>query len=1291
MNCDAYSAAEILDGRALLAAAIGEVTSELRIANTPAAAHRDDPDVYPIQLGNLDQFGRAMTSLGDLDGDGVLDMAVSAYGDDDGGVNRGAVYVLFMNPDGTVKAEQKISNSEGGFTAALEDNDSFGWSVANLGDLDGDSRIELAVGAFGDDDGGSGRGAVYLLDLNTNGIVHSYQKISSTTGGFSATLADADGFGRSVARLGDLDGDGVTDLAVGAAHDDDGGVNRGAVYVLFMNPDGTVKGEQKISNTEGGFTAALEDYDNFGWSVSSLGDLDADGVLDLAVGTRLDDDGGTDRGAVYALFLNADGTVKSQQKISSTAGNFAGPLDDGDQFGISLANMGDFNGDGTADLAVGATGDDDGGVINGAVYILFLNPDGTVLDQQKISDTAPPYRGGGFGTSVANLGDLDGDGVIDLGIGAQSQSGAALFSGMAYVVFLNADGTEKSYKAIGDIEAPFDLGQTFFLNSQPGAMHTIYLDFNGHTTTGTSWNSQFTGGAPIVTPAYDIDGDASAFSDVELAFIQRIWQRVAEDFMPFNVNVTTQDPGIEALRKTGSQNNPDSQWGNRIVIGGSNSWYDSGAGGVAKIGSFNWSTDTPAFVFSSNVSSANGVAETISHETGHTLGLTHDGRTSPAEEYYGGHGTGATSWGPIMGFTSKELTQWSRGEYLNANNTQDDLAIITTNNGFGYRADDYGNSTAAATELIVSSSTFSTSGIIERNTDTDWFSFTTVTGDVSISIDPAERGPNLDILAALYDASNVLIATSNPLDSLNALFQVTLTAGQYYVSVTGTGKGDPLVDGYTDYGSLGQYFVSGSIAAVPGDFLSISATDAVKPEGNASSTAYTFTVTRSGDVSGATTIDYIVTAGGTNPASANDFPGGIFPTGTINFVANATEQVVTVYVNGDVDFEQAESFTVTLVNATGLTHIVTGSATGSIVNDDFPPTKFFVADDGTADQTFEYDASGGLIESYNLGSGNSAPRGAASTAAGNRVWVVDSNRKVYVYDASGTLLGSWTAGTLASNATVEGIATNGTDVWIVDARSDKVYRYAGAATRLSGSQNATSNFSLKSGNTSPKDIVTDGVSLWVVNDSTTDKVFKYTTAGALQGSWTIDAANSKPTGLTIVPSNVSTIWIVDSGTDRIYQYDNVATRTSGSQTSSTSYALAAGNTNPQGIADPPAPTDLNTTQLLVPGDTDSQTTVFRPRSFARSVRSPLRTARSGESLDHESLSGELGVSSRLDNLEVRLSRAPGFSKKTVNGRRSADIPALGDQITAPTSPDISRAPELDHLFADWSTDPLQLL
>ena len=211
----------------------------------------------------------------------------------------------------TEKAYQKIEEENGSFTSTLANSDNFGVSVTALGDLDGDGVIDLAVGAFYDDDGGTDRGAVYVLFMQTDGTVKSFQKISDTAGSFTATLGNSDNFGRSVAALGDLDGDGVGDLAVGAILDDDGGTNRGAVYVLFMKTDGTVKSFQKISDTEGNFTATLDNTDLFGNSVSSLGDLDGDGVTDLAVGAIEDDDGGEGRGPMYVLVMQSDGTLKS--------------------------------------------------------------------------------------------------------------------------------------------------------------------------------------------------------------------------------------------------------------------------------------------------------------------------------------------------------------------------------------------------------------------------------------------------------------------------------------------------------------------------------------------------------------------------------------------------------------------------------------------------------------------------------------------------------------------------------------------------------------------------------------------------------------------------------------------------------------------------------------------------------------------------------------------------------------------------------------------------------------------
>ena len=140
---------------------------------------------------------------------------------------------------------------------------------------------------------------------------------------------------------------------------DSGGTDRGAVYVLFLNSNGTVKASQKISSTQGGLTASgvsLDNEDFFGASVASVGDVDGDTVTDICVGATRDDDGGNNRGALYVLFLNSNGTVKSSQKISSTEGGLSESgvsLNNTDQFGISVAAVGDLDGDSVTDICVG--------------------------------------------------------------------------------------------------------------------------------------------------------------------------------------------------------------------------------------------------------------------------------------------------------------------------------------------------------------------------------------------------------------------------------------------------------------------------------------------------------------------------------------------------------------------------------------------------------------------------------------------------------------------------------------------------------------------------------------------------------------------------------------------------------------------------------------------------------------------------------------------------------------------------------------------------------------------------
>ncbi len=334
------------------------------------------------------------------------------------------------------------------------------------------------------------------------------------------------------------------------------------------------------------------------------------------------------------------------------------------------------------------------------------------------------------------------------------------------------------------------------LSSRPAAAAVLYLDFDGETVTDPLWNN----GRSIVARAPTLTN----------ADITSIWRRVKEDFWPFNVDVTT-DVTRYNTAPAGSRM--------RCIVTPTDT-AAPGAGGVAYVDSFSeagtsaFSSSIPCWVFNFSV---NGIAEAASHELGHTLGLHHDGRTSPAEEYYTGQGSGATGWAPIMGAGYyKSLTQWSKGEYLNANRTEDDLTIISgAANGFGYIADEAGGSLVAAAELAVADTEVNQPGVITQASDTDLYVFSTRAGAVSIAATPAPISPNLDILLELMADNGATLATSNPVTSLPASIATTVTGGVYYLRIRGTGAGNALSTGYTSYGSIGEYTITGNIPGGP--------------------------------------------------------------------------------------------------------------------------------------------------------------------------------------------------------------------------------------------------------------------------------------------------------------------------------------------------------------------------------------------------------------------------------------------------------------------------------------------
>ncbi len=656
----------------LLLLPLGGVVSEAKLSSIT------EP-MLPLTVA--DQFGQSAAAAGDVDGDGVIDLISGAPYDDAGGEDFGAAHILFLEADGSIRETRTISATEGGFTGDLDAGDLFGWAVAGLGDLDADGVPDVAVGARRDDDEGTDRGAIYVLFLNASGTVKSHQKISSGAGGFSGDLLDGDQFGWSLGTLGDVDGDGVNDLAAGmqqalggssvwpaefygtdisaglgtnwepsgtiwnpvserlalvsdqgrvatmdadgsnvnvvtiggdiegitlrdpdtslvylgyenpdsirefdlatgqltglswsltpwmqgpvnaglealtwakgqfyAGHEGEGAIyvfntedsgdvwldriipspmglqslcglhyeettdtlyclyrnkrvietdldgnvlrtwvlhgigshqegitlmtecpasearivlaqdtgkvfrydgypancsgpeslpGRGALWTLLLNSDGTVKHQTRIGHQSGGFTGEISHGDRFGAALAAPGDIDGDGIVDLAVGAPFDDDGGPDRGAVWLVQLNVDGSAKEATKVSALSG-IASLLDDDDQFGWSLVAGGDLDLNGVTDLVVGSPGADCDGFSRGAVDVLHLGTGGAVIGHERLVTEATLTNFDQFGTALVGDLDLDGDGVLDVVVGAAFDDDGGSNTGALWELFRGA-------------------------------------------------------------------------------------------------------------------------------------------------------------------------------------------------------------------------------------------------------------------------------------------------------------------------------------------------------------------------------------------------------------------------------------------------------------------------------------------------------------------------------------------------------------------------------------------------------------------------------------------------------------------------------------------------------------------------------------------------------------------------------------------------------------------------------------------------------------------------------------
>ncbi|UCG30904.1 MAG: FG-GAP repeat protein, partial [candidate division WOR-3 bacterium] len=361
------------------------------------------------------EFGTSVSGAGDVNGDGYSDVIVSAFSYDNGQVDEGRAYVYHGSATGL--------SLTASWTAESDQADAqFGTSVSVAGDVNGDGYSDVIVGAYRYDNGQSDEGRAFAYYGSATGL--------SPTPDWTAESDQVDaGFGWSVSGTGDVNGDGYSDVIVGADWYDSGQTNEGRAYVyhgsavgLSPTPDWTGESDQAEAR--------------FGVSVSGAGDVNGDGYSDVIVGADWYDSGETDEGRAYVyhgsaagLSLTSDWTAESDQADA--------------EFGHSVSVAGDVNGDGYSDVIVGARYYDDGQIEEGRVYVYYGSAVGLSLtpDWTAESDQA----GALFGWSVSAAGDVNGDGYSDVIVGALGYDNGQTDEGRAYVYHGSVTGVSNEY------------------------------------------------------------------------------------------------------------------------------------------------------------------------------------------------------------------------------------------------------------------------------------------------------------------------------------------------------------------------------------------------------------------------------------------------------------------------------------------------------------------------------------------------------------------------------------------------------------------------------------------------------------------------------------------------------------------------------------------------------------------------------------------------------------------------------------------------------------------------------
>ncbi|MFY0682874.1 MAG: FG-GAP repeat protein, partial [Thalassovita sp.] len=406
-------------------------------------------------IDEYDHSGASVSSAGDVNGDGIDDLIIEGHGSPNG-LYSGESHVVFGTDTGFgARLELSALDGTNGFTLnGIDSFDLSGTSVSSAGDVNGDGIGDVIIGSVFASPNGVSSGESYVVFGKTTGFGASFElSVLDGTNGFVINgIDEGDYSGTSVSSAGDVNGDGIDDVIIGASFAEPNGRRSGESYVVFGKDTGFGASLElsALDGTNGFVINGIDSYDYSGTSVSSAGDVNGDGIDDVIIGANLADPNGLYSGESYVMFGTDTGFGPSFElsALDGTNGFVINGIGEYDHSGTSVSSAGDVNGDGIDDVIIGAHDADPNGVSSGESYVVFgkTTSFGASLELSALDGTNGYIINGidvgdKSGTSVSSAGDVNGDGIDDVIIGASNANPNGPVSGESYVVFGRSSST----------------------------------------------------------------------------------------------------------------------------------------------------------------------------------------------------------------------------------------------------------------------------------------------------------------------------------------------------------------------------------------------------------------------------------------------------------------------------------------------------------------------------------------------------------------------------------------------------------------------------------------------------------------------------------------------------------------------------------------------------------------------------------------------------------------------------------------------------------------------------------